>query len=95
MRYKAKSIIIGRKKRKSKDEEHYPCFIALFDINDPHKSTKVPKEIIDYEKIIRVFINNFNIKYMLSGNDIVINNLEYVDINLKGKDIFLKGKQKK
>jgi len=95
MRYKTKSIIIGRKKRKSKSEEYHPCFIALFDINDPHKSTKVPKKILDYEKTFRVFIDGFNVKYMLPGNDIVVNNLDYVDIGLKGKDIFVKGKQKK
>ena len=95
MRRKAKSIIIGRKKRETKDDIERPCFIALFDINDPHKSTKVPKEILDYEKVARVDINGLDIKYMLSGNDIVINNLMYVDVRLKGKIIFLKGKQKK
>lgn len=94
MIYKTKSIIIGRKKRKTKDEIERPCFIALFDINDPHKSTKVPKEILDYEKVDGVDINKLDIKYMLSGNDIVINNLKHIDVKLKGKTIFLKGKQK-
>ncbi len=95
MRYKTKSMVIGRKKRNSKNEEYYPCFIALFDINDPHKSTKIPKKILDYEGIFRMFIDGFNIKYMLPGNDLVINNLDYADITSKGKEIFIKGKQKK
>lgn len=95
MRYKAKSIIIGRKKRKNKEEEYYPCFITLFDINDPHKSASIPKEILDYEKMSRISIEGMDVEYMLAGNDIVVNNLEYIDIKKKGKDIFLKGKQKK
>lgn len=95
MKYTTKSVVIGRKKRKNKEEDLHPCFIALFDINDPHRTTKIPKELIDYEKVFRIFINGLDIKYMLPGSDIVINNLEYIKAELKKNDLFINGKQKK
>ena len=49
MKYKTKSIIIGRKPRLDKDDySNRPCFISLFDINNPHKSSIAPKKIIDF-----------------------------------------------
>jgi len=95
MKYKVKSIVIGRKKRKDDSIELYPCFITLFDINDPHRTSEVPKDIIDFEEVERIFIDNLNIKYMLAGSDIVINNLESIEVELKKHDLFITGKQKK
>ncbi|MCF7861924.1 hypothetical protein K9M79_06785 [Candidatus Woesearchaeota archaeon] len=76
--YEAKSVIIGRKK-KINDELKRPCFISLFDVNDPHKSGEVPKKIID-AVTYSILINGLNVKYLLPGNDIVINNLRSVTI---------------
>lgn len=79
MKYKTKSIIIGRKKSGDNPEVR-PCFIALFDMNDPHKKNEVPAKIIDYDKIHKVVIKGLNINYLLPGNDLVINDLEFIHI---------------
>ncbi|MBN2457555.1 hypothetical protein JXB31_00300 [Candidatus Woesearchaeota archaeon] len=91
-KYKAKSIIIGRKKRKDSSREDYPCFIAIFDINDPQKGGNVPKKIIDYEDIHKVMISGCDINYLLAGNDLVVNDLESFEVETKGKHIIIKGK---
>jgi len=93
MKYTTKSIIIGRMKRKSKEDLAYPCFITMFDINDPHKSGKVPKKIVEFENIDKIIIDRFRINYLLAGNDIVINDLEYINIEKKKDTIIVSGKQ--
>jgi len=94
MKYPTKSIIIGRMKRPSEDDEDYPCFIHLFDMNDPHKSGKVPKEMLDFPKIHKVTIKGLDINYLLPGNDIIINNLESIDVEVDEPHIVITGKQK-
>ncbi len=90
MKYDVKSVIIGRKKRPQKDDPDCPCFIALFDINEPHKSGEVPKEILDFEHIAKVSIDTKHVDYMLAGNDVVLDNLSSVDIEHEGNVIKLK-----
>ena len=98
MKYKAKSIIIGRMKRskkaKEKDDMFRPCFVALYDFNDPHLSPEPPKEILEFEKVDRISLDSFKINYLLAGNDLVVNDLQYIDVEKKGNQIFLNGKQK-
>ena len=94
MKYDAKSVIIGRKKRLSKDDDTYPCFVSLYGINDPHKSGEVPNEILDYPHVHKVIIEGFKkVNYLLPGNDIVINDIEELDIDIKGEHVHLIGKQ--
>jgi hypothetical protein len=93
MKYKAKSIIIGRKKRPNKEQEDYPCFINLFTMNDPHKSGKVPEKMLDFPKIHKVMIRGLDVNYLLPGNDIVINNLKSVDIEVDEPHIIVTGSQ--
>jgi hypothetical protein len=95
MKYQAKSAIIGRMKREDKDDELYPCFVSLFDINDPHKTGEVPKEQIKFEQLHKIIIDDLDINYLLAGNDIVINNLEVIDVSYKPPHLFIKGKQVK
>lgn len=92
MKYKAKSIIIGRKKGEEGSNTK-PCFIALFDVNDPHKRNVVPKEIIEYDKVHKIMIKDFDINYLLPGNDLVINDLEFIQVEKEGPHITIKGKQ--
>lgn len=92
MKYDTKAIIIGRKKRINEDEE-YPCFIHFFDINNPHKSGKVPKKMLDFDQIHKVIIKNLNINYLLEGNDIIVNDLEEIEINQDGPHLTISGKQ--
>ncbi len=88
------SIIIGRKKRKSEDDEFSPCFIALFKINNPHKSGQVPDKILDFDSIEKVVIAGLNCDFELTGSDIVIDYLAELDISESKNMISIKGKQK-
>lgn len=94
MKYKTKSIIIGRKKGEEGSDTK-PCFIALFDVNDPHKKNVVPKEIIEYDKVHKIMLKNFDVNYLLPGNDLVINDLKFIQIEKEGPHIIIKGKQTK
>lgn len=95
MKYQTKAIIIGRKGRKDKEDMIYrPCFISLFDMNDPHKENIVPKKIVEFEKTKRIDIEGLNIKFMLMGGDLVINDLTSIDISEKEGNVKITGKQK-
>ena len=94
-KYKTKSVIIGRMKRKDKNRDDYPCFISLFDINDPHKSGQVPKKMFDFDSVHKIVLTGFDVNYLPAGNDLVINNLDYIDIEVDGPHIYLTGKQRK
>lgn len=95
---KTKSVILGRRKRdnirKNEDDLMRPCFIDLFDINNPHLSDKAPKKIFDFDKKHKIVIDGLSINYLLPGNDIVINNLSEIEIKEEGPHIFISGKQK-
>jgi hypothetical protein len=93
MRYKTSSAMIGRAKRKDKESD-YPTFIHLFNVNDPHKTGKVPEEMLDFQETHKVMIKGLNVIYLPLGNDILINDLEYIDIETQGPHILLSGKQK-
>lgn len=94
MKYETKSIIIGRMKRPSKDDDNYPCFVSLFDMNDPQKTAEVPKEQLIYQDIHKITFEGFNnVNYLLAGNDIVVNDLEYVEIDDQAPHLVIKGKQ--
>ncbi len=94
MKYDAKSIIIGRKKRKSDEDDVSPCFVALFKINKPHTSGQVPDKIIDFDAVKKVTISGLSCEYHLSGSDIVIDNLIDLTIQHDGNVIHISGKQK-
>ncbi|MFH1439283.1 MAG: hypothetical protein ABIG89_01875 [Candidatus Woesearchaeota archaeon] len=94
MKYKAKSIIIGRKKRLDEEDTKHPFFISLFDMNDPHKSGQAPKQIIDFPLIDRVDLKGLDVSYLLGGNDIVVNNLESIEVDTDDNfRVYIKGKQ--
>lgn len=98
MKYNAKSVIIGRKKRKSQDDDFSPCFVALFSINKPHKSGQVPDKILDFDDVRKVTISGLSCEYHLQGSDIVIDNI--IDLSIDEevqkdcKVIRISGKQK-
>jgi len=94
MEYKAKSIIVGRKKRENETDEAYPCFISLFDINNPHTSGKVPKQILDIPLVHKVIITGLDVNYLVEGNDIVINDLEKIEVKVDEGHVYIKGVQK-
>lgn len=85
MKYKTKSIIIS-KRHKKKGEINREFMLALFDINDPHKTIETPKENLKFKNISRVIVKNLDVHYLVEGSDVLINNLKQVDIkkNQKG-----------
>lgn len=91
MIYKTKSIILGRKKGGTEDFK--PCFVAMFDINNPHQRNIVPKKILEFNKIHKITIEGVDVNYLLPGNDLVINNLQNIDLKQDGEHIHIKGKQ--
>ncbi|MFP4403316.1 MAG: hypothetical protein ACLFPJ_03125 [Candidatus Woesearchaeota archaeon] len=93
MKFKTKSIIVGRMKREDKDDDLYPCFVSLFDINDPHKTAEVPKEQIKFDKLHKIILKDLNMNYLLAGNDIVINDLESVELIYESPHLTIKGIQ--
>ena len=95
MIYKVKSIIIGRKKNEGKELLGRPCFISMFDTNDPHIKNISPKKILDFKSIKKVILKGFEVNYLLEGNDILVNNLSSLEIkqNPKNKHLILSGKQ--
>jgi len=93
MLYKTKSILIGRKKEDKK--EGYTAFISLCRMNNPHKSGEAPRKVLEYPGARNVKIYNCSIKYLLQGNDLVINDLDSVDIEESNNRIYIKCNQKK
>ncbi len=93
MKYEAKSVLIGRKKRVGENLDVRPCFISLFDNNNPHKSGDVPKDIVEYPEIHKVMIRGLDVNYLLPGNDLVINDLEFIEVEVDGPHITVTGKQ--
>lgn len=91
--YKAKSIIIGRKKGEQDDVK--PCFISMFNGNNPQKTGEVPFEVLDFEAIHKIIIEGMDVNYLLPGNDLVVNDLEYFNVKVDGEHIHISGKQKK
>ncbi|MFH0978518.1 MAG: hypothetical protein V1837_04415 [Candidatus Woesearchaeota archaeon] len=96
MKYKAKSVIIGRKKREKESDDDYPCFVSLFSVNNPHVSGKVPDKILEFKHTDRVNIDGLDIIYLPAGNDLIINDLaEFELMHETGGHLYIKGKQKK
>lgn len=93
MKYKTKSVLIARKKGDEEDFSRRPCFISLFDENDPHLNVQGPKEVVEFNKIHKVVIKGLNVDYLLPGNDIVINNLIEIEIEERDDQVHVKGKQ--
>ena len=79
MKYETKSAILGRSGKRD-DDGNGPVFIHLFNKNDPHKSDVVPEKFIDFEKIHKIMFKGLDLSYLLSGSDILINDLEYIEI---------------
>lgn len=86
MKYKTKSVVIGRMPRKG-NNEFKTAFIKLFDENDAHKTSKMPTKEFEYPNIEKVVINKKGINYFLEGNDIVLNDVGEISVEKKGNVI--------
>ena len=93
-KFQTQSILIGRKKGTDEEPDVRPCFINLFHENNPHKSGEAPYEVLEFEKVHKMVIEGLDVSYLLPGNDLVVNDLEYIEVIVDGPHITLKGKQK-
>ena len=93
MKYKTKSLLIGRM-YKNEGDDFRTVSIKLFDVNNPHKTTKFPKETLEYPNIEKVKLNGLNPIYYSEGNDIIINDLQSVDMKIEKTTIVITGVQK-
>ena len=93
MKYKAQSIMIGRKPRVG-NNEFKTATISLFAKNNPHLAGEAPLKTMDYENIEKVRLRDLvNISYYLEGNDLVVNNLKEVEIDVDGTIVTITGRQ--
>ena len=79
MRYETKSAIIGRSGKRD-EEGNGPVFVHLFNENNPHKKSIVPVKFVDFEKMHKIVFDGLKINFLLAGSDILINDLEYLEI---------------
>lgn len=75
MEEKAKSMIVGRKKI---SEDLYNSIITLFDIENPHLSTDMPKKTLEFRCAKVEFSRPIKFDFLTNGNDIVINGISSV-----------------
>jgi hypothetical protein len=82
MKYKAKSIIVCRRKD-NPDNDEYPYLIEvkLFKINDAHKTTEVPFKTLEFKNVMSVVFKNREVKYLPRGSDIIVNDLSEFSIS--------------
>jgi len=82
--YKTKSVMLSRKPRANEDDEFKTALIALYKVNNPHKTGDVPTE-------------DLNVSYYLEGNDLVINDLKSIDLGVDEENhkIVLRAEQEK
>ena len=94
MRYETKSAILGRSGKRDEDGNG-PVFVHLFNENDPHKKSIVPEKFVDFDKMHKIVFDGLKIHYLLAGSDILINDLDYLEIeedpNSKG-NLIVSGK---
>ncbi len=95
IRVKAKCALVGRisRKIKGKNDDHFPAFIKLFDINNPHKTHEFPHTVYEFRNVEKVRIRRLNVSYYLEGNHLVINDLEELYIIHEPTKLVLKGYQ--
>lgn len=93
--YKAKSVIVSRKKNRKK-EDSWLLWVALYNENNPHLKGREAFKILEYPNIIKVRIKELrNISFYLAGNDLIINNLTEIKVEWNKKEgiVWLTGKQ--
>ena len=95
--FKHISAIISRKERDpTSDDEYMIGIIKLFDVNNPHKTTSLPKKTLSYKNIEKIRLRNLSVSYYLEGNDIIINDLIelYVKVDENKHKITVRAYQK-
>ena len=93
--YKAKSAMLSRKPRANESDDFKTAIIALFNVNNPHKTGDEPTKILEFPNMEKVRVRNLNLSFYLEGNDMVINDLKSITIEIDedNRKIVLKAEQ--
>lgn len=86
--YKVKSIIISKAGPGKKLTR--PCMVSLFNVHNPHKSGKAPEKVLMYSNVEEVVIPGAGIRFLLAGNDILLEKAKTVNVSKKGKKLIVK-----
>lgn len=93
MKYKAKSIFVCRAKNynKADDLDMYPYYIQVkfFNINDPHKSTEMPVQILEFKALSAYFKGFKEAKFLPWGNDLLFNDTKEVEVEFKNNRLYI------
>ncbi|MEK6874351.1 MAG: hypothetical protein AABX52_01225 [Nanoarchaeota archaeon] len=81
MQYRTKSLVISRRKVSALDDLPYVVDIKFFGINNPHLTTQLPQQEVEFSGIECVQIRGFLVEYFVRGSDLVINNVGIVEIH--------------
>jgi hypothetical protein len=89
--------MLSRKPRKDLADEFKTSIIALFNVNNPHKTGDEPSKILEFPNMEKVRVRNLNLSFYLEGNDIVINDLRSIDLEIDedNRKIVLRADQEK
>lgn len=84
MKYDAKCIMIGRKPRGS--NVYKTAFVKIFDNDNPFSPDVLPKDELEFQNVKEVKIRDFELTYLLEGNDLFIQKVGSFTITENKKD---------
>jgi hypothetical protein len=83
MKYKAKSVVFGRKPRQNPDE-FKTAFFKLYAALKPLETDSFPLEELDFPNTEKVVVVGPVMSYYLEGNDMVFDDISEVTIEQEG-----------
>lgn len=94
-KHKAKSVMLSRKPRAKESDDFKTAIIALFKVNNSHKTGDEPTKILEFPNMEKIRVRNLSVSYYLEGNDLIINDLRSVDLEIDEdkRKIVLRAKQ--
>lgn len=84
MKYNASCILIGRKPRGN--NLYKTAFVKIFDTDNPFSPDVMPKEELEFQSIKEVRIKDFELTYLLEGNDLFIEKIGSFSITENKKE---------
>ena len=88
MEYTASCVLIGRKPRG--ENVYKTAFVKLFDSKDPFLPGILPQDELEFENIKEVRIKDFELTYLLEGNDLLIQDVGTFTVSEDKKNNLLK-----
>src|SRR3989344_4486404 len=93
--YKTHCVLISRKPKVKAQDTYKTLVIALFDVNNAHKTGQPPTQVLEFPNIEKMRVYDATFSFYLEGNDIIINNLKSVTIDIQKEKAVLHVVQEK